>query len=218
LANALVIGCSKDVWLESWQAKQLGKFDAVYCVKLAGVFFSEPQHFKWATLHPEFMDDYERQRAALCHHNDYEIIAPLANEVGMHGAQGNISRRVSYRYPGMNSSASSGGYAAKVALEDGYDRVVLAGIPMDADANHFTRGKPWLQRDSFTIGFKQSVPHFAGRVRSMSGWTMGLLGAPNKEWLNGKSEQASGQRQILQQDDAGTVAGRAPCQDGQNCA
>jgi hypothetical protein len=58
-------------------------------------------------------------------------VAPLPGELGMHGAKGNISRRVSYRYQGMDSSASSGGYAAKVALDDGFDRVVLAGVPMD---------------------------------------------------------------------------------------
>src|SRR5438045_5740109 len=106
MANALVIGCSRDAWLETWQAKQLGKFDAVYCVKLAGVFFAEPRRFSWITLHPEFSDDYERQRAEQGFHGDYEIVAPLANEVGMHGKKGNITRRISYRYEGMNSSAS----------------------------------------------------------------------------------------------------------------
>jgi hypothetical protein len=54
---------------------------------------------------------------------------------------------------------------------------------MDPAASHFTRGKPWLQCDSFTIGFMKSVPHFAGRVRSMSGWSKELLGAPSVEWL-----------------------------------
>lgn len=158
----------------------------MYCVKLAGVHWQGPR-FTWASLHPEFMDDYEAQRKARGHHMDYEIVAPLPNEVGMHGKKGNIARRVSYRYPGMDSSASSGGYAAKVALEDGFDRVVLAGVPMTQDGGHFTRGKPWPQRDGFTIGFKKSVPHFAGRVRSMSGWSQELLGEPTPAWLNGET-------------------------------
>jgi hypothetical protein len=187
--RALVIGCAANVWEEVKAAEQLTTFDAIYCVKLAGVHYKEPRHFKWPTLHPEFMDDYERQRAELGLHSDYEIIAPLAGEVGMHGSKGNIARRVSYRYPGMDSSASSGGYAAKVALEDGFDRVILAGVPMDPAASHFTRGKPWLQCDSFTIGFMKSVPHFAGRVRSMSGWSMEILGAPSPDWLNGETPQ-----------------------------
>ena len=184
MAIALVIGCSADVWGEVYEAKALTQFDAFYCVKLAGVHWTGGR-FTWVTLHPEFMDDYEKQRKELGLHSDYEIVAPLDGEVGMHGKRGNISRRISYRYPGMNSSASSGGYAAKVALDDGFDRVVLAGVPMETEANHFTRGKPWLQRDSFTIGFKQSVPYFAGRVRSMSGWSKEILGAPSPDWLNG---------------------------------
>jgi hypothetical protein len=189
VANALVIGCSAYVWEEVDAAKRLFAPDAFYCVKLAGVHFAYPHRFTWVTLHPEFMDDYEAQRKALGLHSDYEIVAPLPNEVGMHGKKGNIARRVSYRYPGMSSSASSGGYAAKVALDDGFDRVVLAGVPMDPAASHFTRGKPWLQRDSFTIGFQKSVPHFAGRVRSMSGWTKELLGEPDPAWLNGETPQ-----------------------------
>ena len=185
MANALVIGCARDCWLEAWQAKQLGKFDAIYCVKLAGVFFSEPIRFSWVTLHPEFMDGYEKQRADEGFHGDYEIVAPLSGEVGEHGKKGNIARRVSYRYPGMNASASSGGYAAKVALDDGFDKVVLAGVPMRQEDSHFTRGKPWLQRDSFMRGFMDCLPHFKDRVRSMSGWTQEQLGTPDAVWLNG---------------------------------
>src|SRR5258708_3873516 len=106
MAIALVIGCSADVWGEVFEAKALTQFDAVYCVKLAGVHWTGGR-FVWCTLHPEFMDDYEKERAALGLHTDYEIVAPLSGEVGMHGTKGKIARRVSYRYQGMNSSASS---------------------------------------------------------------------------------------------------------------
>src|SRR5437016_1145764 len=115
MKRALVIGCSANVWEDVKAAQELTKFDAVYCVKMAGVHW--PTAFKsWVTLHPEWMDGYEEERKKLGFPNGYEIIAPLANEVGMHSKRGNITRRVSYRYPGMNSSASSGGFAAKVAL------------------------------------------------------------------------------------------------------
>jgi hypothetical protein len=113
-------------------------------------------------------------------------VAPLPGEVGAHGRKGRIARRVSYRYPGMDSSASSGGYAAKIALEDGFDRVVLAGVPM-SEGHHFTRQTPWLQRDCFTKGFQKSIPYFAGRVRSVSGWTQEMLGTPDPDWLNGET-------------------------------
>ena len=184
MAIALVIGCSTDVWGEVYEAKALTEFDAVYCVKLAGVHWTGGR-FSWVTLHPEFMDAYEAERKALGLHSDYEIVAPLSGEVGMHGTKGKITRRVSYRYQGMNSSASSGGYAAKIALEDGHDKVILAGVPMRQEDNHFTRGKPWLQRDSFISGWNLSVPHFKGKVKSMSGMTREVLGYPDAEWING---------------------------------
>lgn len=182
--TALVIGCAANIWEDVEAATNLFEPDAIYCVKLAGVHW--PGKFDvWATLHPEFMDAYEVERKAKGHPGGYEIVAPLPGEVGMHGKKGNIARRVSYRWPGMNASASSGGYGAKVALDDGFERVVLAGVPMD-NSNHFTRGKPWLQLDSFTDGFKRSVPYFADRVRSMSGWSREILGQPTEDWLAGR--------------------------------
>lgn len=184
MKSALVVGCAATVWNEVKAARELCEFDAVYCVKMAGIHW--PAKFKtWVTLHPEFMDGYEAERHKAGLPNGHEIVAPLTTEVGMHGKKGNIHRRVSYRWPGMNSSASSGIYAAKVALDDGYDRVVLAGIPMTKEAGHFMRGKAWLQRDCFTPGLNKAVPFMRGKVKSMSGHTMELLGSPTASWLAG---------------------------------
>lgn len=184
MKRALVIGCAEGVWKEVRIARDLCYFDAIYCVKLAGVHYRGGR-FTWVGLHPEWMEDYKKQRAALGYHTAYETVAPPDCELGTAGKGKPADRRVSYRYPGMNASASSGGYAAKVALEDGFERVVLAGVPMLAAAKHFTRKKEWAQRDGFTRGFKESVPFFAGRVRSMSGWSKELLGEPDPGWLNG---------------------------------
>jgi hypothetical protein len=188
LKNALVIGCSADVWKDVRKARDLCQFHGVYCVKLAGVHY-RGGYFTWVGLHPEWMEKYTAERKALGHHSMYETVAPPDGELGTEGKNRKIDRRVSYRYPGMNSSASSGGYAAKVALEDGFDRVVLAGVPMVTEAQHFTRGKPWLQRDGFVPGFELSIPHFAGRVRSVSGWTKEMLGEPDPAWLDGETPQ-----------------------------
>jgi hypothetical protein len=186
LKRALVVGCAECVWEDVQRAQEMVLFDSVYCVKLAGVHW--PSSFKtWVTLHPEFMNAYEAERRALGHPPGYEIVAPLESEVGSHAKKGNINRRVTYRWPGMNASASSGIYGAKVALDDGYDLAVLAGIPMTPDAGHFTRKAPWLQRDCFMPGLKLALPHIKGRVRSMSGHTKEILGEPTQEWLDGKS-------------------------------
>jgi len=182
MKRALIVGCSAQVWDDVKRAREFCEFDAIFCVKLAGVHW--PAKFRtWVTLHPEFMDKYEAERRALGLPNGYEIVAPLTSEVGMHGKKGNIHRRISYRWPGMSSSASSGIYAAKVALDDGFDRLVMAGIPMTKETGHFTRGKVWAQRDCFLPGLKKSIPYLQGKCKSMSGYTMELLGAPTAEWL-----------------------------------
>lgn len=183
MRKALVVGSAACLWNDVAAARALTSFDAIYCVKLTGVDW--PERFDvWCGLHPEWMADYVVQRKAKGLPDGYEIVVPLEKEVGRKSrdAMSPDMRRCSYLWPGMNASASSGIYGAKVALDDGFDRVVLAGVPMD-NSNHFSRGKPWLQLDSFLKGLKLSIPHLKGRVRSMSGRTRDLLGAPSPEWL-----------------------------------
>lgn len=190
---ALVIGCAADNWKEAEVALKLHSYDAIYCVKQAGIYY--PRFDVWVTLHPEVMDAYEAERHSIGLPNGYQIVAPPARELGMHGEKGNVTRRVSYLWPDSDgsSSASSGIYGAKVALEDGFDRVVLAGIPMTPNAGHFKpdsktvagqkRGKVWNGCDAFEVGFKNAVPHLIGKVKSMSGRTREILGSPNNSWF-----------------------------------
>lgn len=183
---ALVVGGAECVAEDMKAALALFTPDRIYAVNDIGAHL-ETLHV-WCTLHPEFMDGWEAQRKARGLANGYEIVAPLPGEVGKHGNKGRITRRVSYRWPKMNSSASSGIYGAKVALDDGH-RVVLAGIPLDG-SNHFLREKPWGQRECFMPGFDLALPFLKGRVKSMSGHTMKVLGAPTPKWLAGAGDPA----------------------------
>jgi hypothetical protein len=184
---ALVVGSADCMWEDVKAARALCAFDAVYCVKRVGIHW--PEAFQvWATLHPEYMDDYEAHRAKLGYPGGYEIVAPPSGEVGAHGHKGKIARRVSYKWPGMNASAASGIYGAKVALDDGY-RVVLAGIPM-TKTPHFIvherhKSGAWSEVGQFLIGFNEALPHMWGKVKSMSGLTREKLGAPDTAWLAG---------------------------------
>jgi hypothetical protein len=198
LRKALVVGCARNVWDDVRSAQALCEFDAVYCVKQSGIYW--PHEFDvWVTLHPEFMDAYEAERAGRGLSGGYEIVSPLDDLVGAHAGKGkNIKRKTDYRFPGMNASASSGIFAVKVALvDDGFDRVVLAGVPFDANAGHFlpstrnvnneVRGKIWKQKENFEPGFKLALPFMRGKVRSMSGYTAEVLGTPDRAWLSGET-------------------------------
>lgn len=188
MKRALIVGCGERVWQDVDEAMALCEWDGFYVCKLAGVHWQHEGHFVWPTLHPEFMDDFEKQRRERGLHQNYEIVAPLQTEVGRHNWITKF-RRTSFRFKGMTASGSSGLFAVKIAIEDGYDRLVLAGMPMTKDP-HFSRrdqfGKPvpWKQRDSFLRGWEVARSHYKDKTRSISGgWTEETLGRPTLEWL-----------------------------------
>lgn len=81
-----------------------------------------------------------------------------------------------------HGGGTSGFGAVLTAIALGYDRIVLAGMPL-TDINH--NGEPPWRRTRFTLEVDDQDPHwlgaiaklFQGRVRSLSGRT--------KEWLGG---------------------------------
>jgi hypothetical protein len=86
------------------------------------------------------------------------------------------------------NSGTSGLFGVMLALALGYDRIILAGIPMD-DQGHFY-DPPWLTDGCFKSDFVRSEwrrisqIYFDGRVKSLSGWTKDLLGEPDDTWLH----------------------------------
>lgn len=183
---ALVIGGAECVNDDIAQALELFSPDAYYAVNDIGAHLERLD--VWCTLHPEHMDKWEEKRRLRGLGNGYEIVAPPANEVGMHGQKGRVARRVSYRWKDMRSSASSGIFATKVAIEDGFS-IVLAGIPMRIEDGHFERHKPWSECTQFLSGFDWVKGKLKGQVKSMSGMTREVLGAPTPEWFNKRRNQ-----------------------------
>ena len=85
--------------------------------------------------------------------------------------------------------SSSGGFCVKVAREkneyrDGYTHVIMCGIPMATEGDHFVRHAPWHAAQGFIRGFARSVNMLKPYVRSLSGgWSGEKFGAPTYEWL-----------------------------------
>jgi hypothetical protein len=101
-----------------------------------------------------------------------------------------------YRWPGMTLSGSSGLFAVKAALEVlGADRVVLAGVPMSTDQRHFNKGEPWAKGAPYLDAWRIALPFIRDRVRSLSGFTRDLLGAPTPDWLTGRDADPFADRQ-----------------------
>lgn len=80
---------------------------------------------------------------------------------------------------------SSGLLAITVALHLGYQKIILCGVPLDKKAGHyFSPDEPWMDAPRYRHAWIKHQDEMHGRVKSMSGWTQALLGAPTKEWLS----------------------------------
>lgn len=81
--------------------------------------------------------------------------------------------------PPTGRSGSSAMTAVLAALRMGYRRAVLCGCPLTGNA---PEGNPY---EAFRLGWLDRQEELGDRVRSMSGWTMELLGFPDRRWLDG---------------------------------
>jgi hypothetical protein len=80
-------------------------------------------------------------------------------------------------------AGSTGLFLVKVAREQGHTHIVLCGVPMTVDGKHFLRQKRWDAAHGFRRGWTAQREFIKRYVRSYSGWTRELFGAPTDEWL-----------------------------------
>jgi hypothetical protein len=85
---------------------------------------------------------------------------------------------------------SSGLFGVAVAMELGADRIVLCGVPMDPTP-HVDDAAPWIAAARYRYAWRVHEVALRASVRSLSGWTRGLLGAPTAAWL-GVSKEGGG--------------------------
>jgi len=135
----------------------------------------------WVSLHPQFFTGKgwldKRQgpppKRLFAHH--------AANKAVQIGRYPPGIEFTDYQFPEQHRSGSSGLFAAKVALIDlGFDRAVLCGVPMDPRPHFFDR-EDWKSAEGFRGAWLAVPQEYRDRIRSMSGWTRVLLGAPEIE-------------------------------------
>jgi hypothetical protein len=167
---ALILGCAENVWEDAIAALELFTPDAYFAVK--DMMQKWPLRVDYGiTLHPERTDGYLQNRLA----------NGLAAEFPVWAHRHYSSMR---KHDSTNDWAGSSGlFAVRVALKEGFDKIVLAGVPMDGKFGHITRKEKWTNDVSFRSGWRQRQSEIAPFVRSMSGWTKEILGVPTPEWL-----------------------------------
>lgn len=79
---------------------------------------------------------------------------------------------------------SSGLIMVKIARESGFTHVIVCGVPMTVEDGHILRKVRWLAAHGFRRGWQRHTVELKPFVRSYSGWTNELFGAPERVWLD----------------------------------
>jgi hypothetical protein len=173
---AVVIGGGAGVWAELDTAQaMIGMHDPVIiAANHAGRDYPGAVDH-WATMHPDLMQRWIRDRA----------VAAGRPPAGQLWHARHRQSPMPGSMPVESWGGSSGLLCVKIALDLGFRRVILCGVPMDQNACHYDRpGKKWTEAAQYRAAWERRVRDIGGRVRSMSGWTAKLLGMPTKEWLD----------------------------------
>lgn len=178
MRTALVLGGAACLWDDL--ADYAGPIDGVVACNEAGIEWPG-ELAAWVSLHPGFLESAGwRQRRE-------DAGRPAARAYYCHRTRPHAPSYVTetdLELPGQEKgfSGSSGLLAVKVALVDlGFDRAVLCGMPITPSA-HINGRDNWTAQPEAVDGFRQAwlqvAPEWRAKMRSMSGWTRILLGAP----------------------------------------
>lgn len=146
------------------------KFYDVMCINYTGLYW--PYNFQhWVSLHTEILISSRRM---------------IVKDVITHSNR--MLQGIDRVWNIDSSGADSGLFACKVAMGLMYQKIVLCGMPLDQSRKFFDRLEVSNHFDAHSniSVWKSQSQDFEGKIKSMSGNTMKMVGFPTKEWLNGK--------------------------------
>lgn len=183
MLRALVLGGAASVMADAEAALAMFRPDAVFAVN--NMIVDWPDRLDFAcTLHPERTADWPGIEEAI--RRRCVIHGRNRPETWGHKPARGIDRFTN------DWRGSSGLFAVRVALHEGFTRIVLAGVPMSVQPHYFDR-RAWAQAGAFHKGWRQYRAQLLPHVRSMSGWTADFLGKPTIEWLAGTTPEPGAQ-------------------------
>jgi len=152
----------------------------VIAVNGAGFLYLEPI-VMWCSAHGKYLTGWIEKRREAGASMDFKAYGNF----GKHDDPGDV---VAWNRP--NGNGSSGLFTILIALELGYDRLILCGIPLEGQERfgykEDTSAVVTAQTDykHYRKGWNQQQGLLSDHVRSMSGWTKETFGEPTAEWLN----------------------------------
>lgn len=202
--TALIVGCGRCVWddlgrfVEWAEAPEPGKTlqrrlfmwamdkaagHDVIAVNEVGIHLDcKLRH--WVSLHPDHLLTRVVLRRQVRSQNE-QILLHSTKEPKKHSDRPLLPGTIDVVWRGITTGAMSGIFAAKVAVLLGYDRIILAGVPMDATGRYYDPPDEHGCAGDWSIikGLKSEIancPELKLRVRSLSGKTRELLGEPER--------------------------------------
>lgn len=181
MKRCLILGDAASVYEDAQKAFELFTPDAIIATNNIGIHWQGHVDII-CSLHPGPCADWVGVSAAI----EQRVKAGRNRpETWGHQCRGGIENRTS------DWGGSTGLLAVKIALEKSFDRIVLAGIPMMQEGAHFySRHRKWAGCNKFRRAWTRRIAWLRPRVKSMSGWTMELLGPPTVEWINAEERPA----------------------------
>jgi hypothetical protein len=178
---ALVIGRAANVWRETLEAVVLlGK--RPYCVVAVGrVGIDCPLPISyWASYHGYELAGWARHRSAALQRG-----CLIQFWSSTHGRHVDLSEKdLGVKYLESHVGGSSGLLGALVAWQVVHaTKIVLAGIPMTEEGGRVDIPGVWDEAIIYREAWNKWKLELALCVRSMSGWTREVFGAPMEEWL-----------------------------------
>lgn len=172
MRTAVVLGGAACVWADA--VDYAGPWDGTVAANDIGVVWPDRLD-AWCSMHPEKLRKWaaERQSSGL-------IRAPLwSHRQAVPAGAPWLGHITPAQFGPKIRAGNSGLFAAKIAMVDlGFDRVVFCGCPMEPTP-HFYGGEAWRDAEPHWADWLQLPPEWRARMRSMSGRTRELLGAPD---------------------------------------
>lgn len=170
--TALILGGANTLAADRARALELFEPDVVIACNHAGR--DEPGRLDhWASMHPDLFPHWLAARRAAGRPEPGRFWHARHRPTPIESS------------PIESWGGSSGLLCVAVAFELGAERVVLAGVPMLKTARHYDDDRHWMEARQYWPGWERHAPSMMGRVRSLSGWTLDLLGLPTREWVRG---------------------------------
>lgn len=177
---AAILGGANTVWDDLARLKEMRSPDIILAINDAGVVYPHDINF-WVTLHPDKLPGWTGRRVENGYSEPQKFV--IHRELRPREAKSIFYPPASFVIYNADWGGSSGLFATRFALDAGYEHIVLCGVPMQPEGNHFFTSEPWREAERYHKAWARHVLDLIPRVRSMSGWTMGLLGKPTLSWL-----------------------------------